>query len=56
MTKPTVLVEKFYDNLYAEKGKHLIILENSSHLPMKEEKEKYEELLITVVLEESQNK
>jgi hypothetical protein len=36
--------------------KHLIIFENSGHLPMIEEKERYEELLITVVLEESQNK
>ncbi len=55
MTTPIVLVEKFYDNLNAEKGKNFIIFENSGHLPMIEEKEKYEELLITVVLKNSQN-
>jgi pimeloyl-ACP methyl ester carboxylesterase len=55
-TTPTVLVEKFYDNINAEKGKNLIIFENSGHLPMIEEKQRYEELLTTVVLEEGQNK
>ncbi len=55
MTTPVVLVEKFYDNLNAEKGKNLIIFENSGHLPMIEEKGKYEELLINVVLKKSQN-
>ncbi len=53
MTTPTVLVEKFYENLDAEKGKKLIIFENSSHIPMIEEKEKYQDLLINVVLKES---
>lgn len=53
---PTVLVEKFYDNLDAEKGKTLIIFENSAHFPMIEEKERYQELLITVVLKECLNK
>ncbi len=56
MNTPTVLVEKFYDNLDAEKGKKLIIFENSAHMPMIEEKEKYQDLLINVVLKESQNK
>jgi pimeloyl-ACP methyl ester carboxylesterase len=56
MTTPTVLVKKYYDNLTAENGKHLIIFENSGHLPMIEEKERYEELLITVVLKDSHNK
>jgi pimeloyl-ACP methyl ester carboxylesterase len=56
MTTPTVLVEKFYDNLSAEKGKHLIIFENSGHLPMIEEKERYEELLINVVLKDTLHK
>jgi len=56
MTTPTVLVEKFYDNLDAEKGKKLIIFENSAHIPMIEEKERYEELLINVVLKDSLNK
>lgn len=53
MTTPTVFVEKFYDNLNAEKGKKLIIFENSAHFPMIEEKERYQELLINVVLKES---
>ena len=53
MTTPTVLVEKFYDNLEAKKGKQLIIFENSGHLPMFEENEKYQDRLINVVLKES---
>ncbi|MHA2474935.1 MAG: alpha/beta fold hydrolase, partial [Promethearchaeota archaeon] len=56
VTTPTVVVEKFYDNLDAEKGKTLFIFENSGHMPMMEEKERYEELLINVVLKESLNK
>ncbi len=56
MNTPTVLVEKFYDNLDAEKGKKLIIFENSAHMPMIEEKERYQALLINVVLKESQDK
>ncbi|MFX1251106.1 MAG: alpha/beta fold hydrolase [Promethearchaeota archaeon] len=54
MNVPIILVEKFYDNLDAEKGKKLIIFENSAHMPMIEEKERYEELLINVVLKDSQ--
>jgi pimeloyl-ACP methyl ester carboxylesterase len=53
---PTVLVENFYNSLDAERGKTLIIFENSAHFPMIEEKEKYEDLLINVVLHESQDK
>jgi len=56
ITTPTVVVEKFYDNLDAEKGKKLFIFENSGHMPMIEEKEKYQDLLINVVLKESHNK
>ncbi|MHA1995952.1 MAG: alpha/beta fold hydrolase, partial [Candidatus Hodarchaeales archaeon] len=56
MTVPTVLVEEFFDYLKAENSKELIIFENSAHFPMIEEKKKYEEFLITVVLKESQNK
>jgi pimeloyl-ACP methyl ester carboxylesterase len=56
MTTPKVVVEKFYDNLDAEKGKKLFIFENSGHMPMMEEKERYEELLINVVLKDSLNK
>ncbi|MHC5073273.1 MAG: alpha/beta fold hydrolase [Planctomycetota bacterium] len=54
MATPTILVENFYNSLNAEKGKKLIIFENSAHMPMIEEKEKYEDLLINVVLKESQ--
>ncbi len=56
VTTPTVVVEKFYDNLDAEKGKKLFIFEKSGHMPMIEEKERYEELLINVVLKDSLNK
>jgi len=55
MITPTILVEDFYNSLDAEKGKKLVIFENSGHWPMIEEKEKYEELLINVVLKDSQN-
>ncbi len=56
MITPTVLVKDFYNSLNAEKGKKLIIFENSAHFPMIEEKEKYQELLVNVVLKESQHK
>ena len=52
---PTVLVEKFYDDLEAENGKKLIIFENSAHMPMIEEKKKYEDLLINLVLKKNQS-
>jgi pimeloyl-ACP methyl ester carboxylesterase len=55
MTTPTKVVEKFYSNLGAEKGKKLLIFENSGHMPMMEEKERYEELLIDVVLKDNPN-
>ena len=54
MATPTILVENYYDNLDAKKGKKLIIFENSAHLPMIEEKAKYEELLVQELLIESQ--
>jgi len=56
VTTPTVVVEKFYENLDAEKGKKLFIFEKSGHFPMMEEKERYEELLINIVLKHSLNK
>jgi len=56
MATPTVVVEKFYNNLDAEKGKKLFIFENSGHMPMIEEKEKYQELLINLVLKENYEK
>ena len=55
MIVPTVQVEEFYNNLDAEKGKELIIFENSAHLPIIEEKKKYEDLLINVILKESRD-
>jgi len=56
MIKPTVLVEEFYDQLDAEKGKEFTVFENSAHVPMLEEKEKYVDLLINVVLKENKGK
>ncbi|UCE79113.1 MAG: alpha/beta fold hydrolase [Nitrospiraceae bacterium] len=53
MATPTVLVEIFYERLEAEKGKELIIFENSAHIPMIEEKEKYDDMLVNVVLKEN---
>ncbi|MHA2139088.1 MAG: alpha/beta fold hydrolase [Candidatus Hodarchaeales archaeon] len=56
MTTPTVLVERYYANLDAKKGKKLIIFDHSGHLPMIEEKERYEKSLIDVVLKDTRNK
>jgi pimeloyl-ACP methyl ester carboxylesterase len=56
MATPTILVKNFFDNLDAKKGKKLIIFENSAHMPMMEENEKYQELLINLVLKECQNR
>jgi pimeloyl-ACP methyl ester carboxylesterase len=53
MATPTILVENYYDSLDAKEGKKLIIFENSAHLPMIEEKEKYEEFLVQELLIES---
>ena len=53
MATPIVPVENFYNTLDADKGKKFIIFENSAHFPMVEEKEKYQELLIELVLKES---
>jgi pimeloyl-ACP methyl ester carboxylesterase len=54
MITPTVQIVNFYNSLHAEKGKKLVIFDNSAHLPIIEEKEKYQELLVNVVLKESQ--
>jgi pimeloyl-ACP methyl ester carboxylesterase len=56
MATPTVLVDNFFESLNAEKGKKLIVFENSAHMPMIEEKERYEDLLINLVLKDNQNK
>jgi pimeloyl-ACP methyl ester carboxylesterase len=54
MITPTVVVEEFFNQLKAEGGKRLVIFENSAHYAMLEEKEKYLNTLIEVVLKESQ--
>ena len=54
MTNSTVVVENFYNKLTALKGKNLIIFEKSAHLPMIEEKEKYEYILVNEVLKNNQ--
>lgn len=54
MITPLVLVEEFYANLNAKNGKQLFILENSAHFPPTEDKEIYENILINVVLRNSQ--
>jgi pimeloyl-ACP methyl ester carboxylesterase len=56
MISPTVQVENFYRGLNAEKGKKLIVFENSAHCPMMEENEKYQDILVNIVLKESQHK
>jgi pimeloyl-ACP methyl ester carboxylesterase len=55
-THPTITVEHFYENLETKDGVHLIIFENSAHFPMIEEEEKYRDLLINIVLQDSLNK
>ncbi len=52
MITPTILVENYYKTLDAVNGKKLIIFENSAHFLITEEKEKYEDLLINIVLRE----
>ncbi|MHA2236153.1 MAG: alpha/beta fold hydrolase, partial [Candidatus Thorarchaeota archaeon] len=54
MITPTVPVEDYYQSLVAEKGKNLVIFENSGHWPMLEEKAQYEDILINTVLKECQ--
>ncbi|MFW9926954.1 MAG: alpha/beta fold hydrolase [Candidatus Thorarchaeota archaeon] len=54
MITPTAVVEDFFGQLNAEKGKRLVIFENSAHYAMLEEKEKYLHTLTDVVLKESQ--
>ncbi len=52
MITPTVVVEDFYSGLNAEKGKKLVIFEDSGHYPMLDEKEHYEDILVNTVLKE----
>lgn len=55
-TNPTVIVENFYESLDNIEGINLIIFENSAHFPMIEESERYQDLLINIVLEEALNR
>jgi pimeloyl-ACP methyl ester carboxylesterase len=54
MITPTALVENLYIDLVAERGKSLVIFEDSAHFLMMEEKEKYQDFLIDIVLREYQ--
>jgi len=49
---PFELVEHYYEQLEAPKGKHLIWFENSGHMIPFEESEKYCDILINTVLKE----
>ncbi len=52
MITPRAQVEAYYHQLDAPKGKKLILLENAAHLPMIEEKENYQDILVNIVLKE----
>lgn len=54
MANLTVIVEDFYNRLEDREDIHLVIFEASAHFPMIEEREKYEELQVSVALRESQ--
>jgi pimeloyl-ACP methyl ester carboxylesterase len=54
MITPSILVEEYYEQLDDEQGKTLIVFENSAHFLMMEEKEKYQDYLIDVVMKECQ--
>lgn len=56
MITPTVQIQDYYNQLNAPKGKKLILFNNAAHLPMIEEKEKYQDLLVNMVLEECHEK
>jgi len=53
MATPSDIVESFYNRLEDKKNKQIIIFENSAHVPMLEEKEKYKDLLINMVLKKA---
>jgi pimeloyl-ACP methyl ester carboxylesterase len=54
MANPTIIVEDFYNNLEDREDIHLVIFEGSAHFPMIEEREKYQDLLVSVASKESQ--
>lgn len=53
MANPTVLVEEFQSNLNGADNFQLFVFDNSAHFLLVEEYDKYQELLIKVVLEET---
>jgi len=53
MITPTILVKNYFNSLDAENGKYLFLFENSAHFLIKEEREKYQDLLINTVLREN---
>lgn len=55
MITPTQQIEEFYQNLKADKGKQLVIFENSAHMPSLEERELYHDLMISKVLKDCLN-
>jgi pimeloyl-ACP methyl ester carboxylesterase len=55
MATPIEPVKTFYNSVIAEHGKTLIMFENSGHFLIVEEKEKYHDSLVNVVLKESLN-
>jgi pimeloyl-ACP methyl ester carboxylesterase len=55
MITPLVSINDFYKALEAPKGKQLMILENSAHVPMIEEKDKYIDIFVNVLLKEIQD-
>jgi len=52
-TTPFVLAEKYFHQLKAKKGKHLIWFEKSAHIIILEESQKFMSLLMTKVLPET---
>lgn len=56
MAAPIKPVKNFYDTLIAEKGKQFIVFKNSAHFLMVEEKERYQDLIVNVVLKDSLGK
>lgn len=50
MATPSDIVKSFYNKLGDKKNKKIVIFEKSAHVPMLEEKEKYEDSLINIVL------
>lgn len=56
MITPYISVKNFYNNLDANRDKKLIIFENSAHVPMMEERNKYLESIIHIVLKENEKK